>query len=107
DIPTSGPTGTADAPLASASDNPAAPNTGRVLLRRFRFEACFTRDMAKSSHTFGQCLIYRYRTTLVGLGQFLCGTPLGKGSCCQEICRPPFMSHACCHPCRCRMVGNL
>src|SRR5215471_10561078 len=35
------PLGTADAALASDNDNPAAPNTGRALLRRFRFEVCF------------------------------------------------------------------
>src|SRR5262249_6680091 len=35
------PLGTADATLASANDNPAAPNTGRALLRRFSFEVCF------------------------------------------------------------------
>jgi hypothetical protein len=31
----------ADAPPASESDNPAAPNTGTALLRRFDLEACF------------------------------------------------------------------
>jgi hypothetical protein len=40
-----GPPGIADAPLASDNDNPAAPNTGRALLRRFRFEGCFAWDM--------------------------------------------------------------
>jgi len=53
-ISAAGPLVTADAPLASDNDNPAAPNTGRALLRRFRFEACFACDMAESSHTFGQ-----------------------------------------------------
>jgi len=43
-----GPAGSADAPLASDNVNPAAPNTGRVLLRRFRFEASFS-DMGESS----------------------------------------------------------
>jgi len=38
---TAGPPGTADAVLASDNDNPAAPNTGRALLRRFCFEVCF------------------------------------------------------------------
>jgi len=38
---TAGPPGTADAVPASDNDNPAAPNTGRALLRRFRFEVCF------------------------------------------------------------------
>jgi hypothetical protein len=42
---TAGPPGTADAVLASDNDNPAAPNTGRALLRRFCFEACFEFDM--------------------------------------------------------------
>jgi hypothetical protein len=49
-----GPLVTADAPLASDNDNPAAPNTGRALLRRFRFEACFACDMMDSSHAFGK-----------------------------------------------------
>jgi len=40
-----GPPGTAEAELASDNDNPAAPMTGRVLLRSFRFEACFAWDM--------------------------------------------------------------
>jgi hypothetical protein len=34
-----------DAPLASVTDNPAAPRTGTALLPRFPFEACFARDM--------------------------------------------------------------
>src|SRR6516225_10485958 len=38
----------ADAPLASDSDNPAAPKTGTVLLRRFRFEACLVRAISGS-----------------------------------------------------------
>jgi hypothetical protein len=38
----------ADAPLASDSDNPAAPNTGKVLLRRFRFEAWLARAISGS-----------------------------------------------------------
>src|SRR5215831_15070668 len=42
---TAGPPGTADAVLASDNDNPAAPNTGRVLLRRLRFEGCFASDI--------------------------------------------------------------
>jgi hypothetical protein len=45
--------GPADAPLASDNDKPAAPNTGRALLLRFRFEACFARDIA-ALHTSGQ-----------------------------------------------------
>jgi hypothetical protein len=35
--------------LASDNDSPAAPSTGRVLLRRFRFEGCFACDMVASS----------------------------------------------------------
>ena len=46
--------GPPDAPLTSENDNPAAPNTGKALLRRFRFEACFACDMAGTSHTFGE-----------------------------------------------------
>jgi len=42
------PLGTADAPLASDNDNPAAPNTGRALLRCFRFEVCFAWGIVKS-----------------------------------------------------------
>src|SRR5215467_6135024 len=38
----------ADAPLASDSDNPAAPKTGTVLLRRFRFEVCLVRAISGS-----------------------------------------------------------
>jgi hypothetical protein len=34
----------ADAPLASVSDNPAAPNTGTAF-RRFRFQAVLSCDM--------------------------------------------------------------
>jgi hypothetical protein len=47
--------GPLEAPLASENDKPAAPNTGRALLLRFRFDACFERDMAATSYTFGQC----------------------------------------------------
>jgi hypothetical protein len=43
-----GPPVDADAPLASDSDNPAAPKTGTVLLRRFRFEACLVRAISGS-----------------------------------------------------------
>src|SRR5262249_18874109 len=45
------PLGTADAALASDSDNPAAPNTGRALLRRFSFEVCFAWGIVNSFHT--------------------------------------------------------
>jgi hypothetical protein len=46
--------GAPDVPFASENDKPAAPNIGRALLPRFRFEVCFTCDMA-DSYTFGQC----------------------------------------------------
>jgi hypothetical protein len=42
-VPVAGSLAAADTPLASANDNPAAPNIGRVLLC---CEAFFTRDMA-------------------------------------------------------------
>jgi len=42
---TAGPPGTADAVLASDNDKPAAPNTGKALLRRFRFDECFVCDI--------------------------------------------------------------
>jgi hypothetical protein len=45
---TVGPPGTAEAVLAIDNDNPAAPNTGKALLRRFRFEVCFVLDMGAS-----------------------------------------------------------
>src|SRR6516225_2372528 len=45
------PLGTADAALASDNDNPAAPNTGRALLRRFSFEVCFAWGIVNSFHT--------------------------------------------------------
>src|SRR5262249_34354121 len=45
------PLGTADAALASDNDNPAAPNTGRALLRRFCFEVCFAWGIVNSFHT--------------------------------------------------------
>src|SRR5262249_2235087 len=44
------PLGTADAALASDNDNPAAPNTGRALLRRFCFEVCFAWGIVNSFH---------------------------------------------------------
>src|SRR5262249_9670831 len=45
------PLGTADAALASDNDNPAAPNTGRALLRRLCFEVCFAWGIVNSFHT--------------------------------------------------------
>jgi hypothetical protein len=37
-ITAAGPLGVADAALATDSDSPAAPNTGKALLRRFLLE---------------------------------------------------------------------
>src|SRR5262249_11911593 len=47
------PLGTADAALVSDNDNPAAPNTGRALLRCFSFEVCFAWGIMNSFHTTG------------------------------------------------------
>jgi hypothetical protein len=52
-ISTASPPGSADAPLAIATDNPAAPNNGTAQARLFRLEARFF-CMWSSSHTFGQ-----------------------------------------------------
>jgi hypothetical protein len=41
--------GAPDAPLASDNDNPAAPNSGKALLRRFRFESRFACAMVETS----------------------------------------------------------
>src|SRR5215468_982133 len=49
------PLGTADAALASDNDNPAAPNTGRALLRRFSFEVCFAWGIVHSFPPSGRC----------------------------------------------------
>jgi len=51
-ISAAGPLVPADAPPASDKDTPAIPNTGTALLKRFRFEACFVRDIVESSLTF-------------------------------------------------------
>jgi hypothetical protein len=48
---TAGPPGTADAGLARDNDKPAAPSTGKALLRRFRFEDCFVWDMSVLHHS--------------------------------------------------------
>jgi hypothetical protein len=37
----------ANAPPAIAKDTPAAPNTGKAVLERFRFEACFVRAIVE------------------------------------------------------------
>jgi hypothetical protein len=39
----------ADAPPTSDKVNPAAPNAGTAFVKRFRFEACFTRAIVASS----------------------------------------------------------
>jgi hypothetical protein len=36
-----------DAPPAIVKDTPAAPNTGKAVIRRFRFEACFACAIAE------------------------------------------------------------
>src|SRR5262245_20168652 len=37
----------ADAALAIINDTPAAPSTGKAVVRRFRFEPCFARAIVK------------------------------------------------------------
>ena len=44
----------ADAPPAIAKDTPATPNTGKVVLRRFRFEACFACAIVEPSYACEQ-----------------------------------------------------
>jgi hypothetical protein len=41
-----------DAPLASVNDKPAALKTGTALLRRFRLEVCFARDIIELSRAY-------------------------------------------------------
>jgi hypothetical protein len=48
-ISVAGPLVVAAAPPASASDNPAAPNTGMVFLAALRFAACFGRGTVSFS----------------------------------------------------------
>jgi hypothetical protein len=38
----------AEAPVAIARDIPAAPHTGKALLKRFCFETCFVRAIVES-----------------------------------------------------------
>ena len=59
-ISAAGPLVEADAPLASDNDNPAAPNTGTALLRRFRFDACLVRAILGSPILFQES----FRSTL-------------------------------------------
>jgi hypothetical protein len=69
DIFVTGPPGTADAPLASDNDNPAAPNTGKALLRRLCFEACFAYDMVEPFRYLGQMFENAYRMLGIGTRQ--------------------------------------
>jgi hypothetical protein len=77
---TAGPPGTADAVLASDKDKPAAPNTGRALLRRFRFEACFEFDIVESSipRWAGQLISGSHKSG-GGLWMFQTRSPAGTG----------------------------
>jgi hypothetical protein len=50
-VPVTGTSVAADAPLAIANDNPAAPNNGTAHARCFRFEGLFAWGMV-TSHTF-------------------------------------------------------
>jgi hypothetical protein len=54
-VSVAGPVVAADAPPANDKDIPAAPNTGTVFVRRFRFETSFVCDICKILHTFEQC----------------------------------------------------
>jgi hypothetical protein len=67
--------GPADAPLASENDKPAAPNTGRALLLRFRFEACFARDIAATSTLPGNVQTARLRKQSATLAPGSIGGP--------------------------------
>ena len=51
-ISIAGPLDRADASLTSAKDIPATPKIGAAFLRRFGFETCLVRDIAKSFHMF-------------------------------------------------------
>jgi hypothetical protein len=66
-----GPLVDADAPLASDSDNPAAPKTGIALLRQFRFEACLVRAISGSPIFFQEScrsiLIVRAKHFMLGM----------------------------------------
>jgi hypothetical protein len=53
-----------DASLASANDNPATPRTGTALLRRFRLEFCFVRDMGNPPRLAAFC---RFSRCTIGL----------------------------------------
>src|SRR5262249_18322605 len=94
-----GPAGSADAPLASDNVNPAAPNTGRVLLRRFRFEASFS-DMGSppgqgSTNRFGR-VDTKKTSAFIGIDRYCQKIPKnwdssisnGYGPCGSAACRP-------------------
>jgi hypothetical protein len=51
-ISNASPLGRADASPASAKDTPATPKIGAAFVRRFSFETCLVRDIAKSFHMF-------------------------------------------------------
>jgi hypothetical protein len=51
-ISNASPLGRADASPASAKDTPATPKIGAAFVRRFSFETCSVRDIAKSFHMF-------------------------------------------------------
>ena len=55
-ISIAGPLDRADASLTSAKDIPATPKIGAAFLRRFGFETCLVRDIAKSFHMFERIL---------------------------------------------------
>jgi len=58
-ISIAGPLGREEASLTSAKDIPATPKIGATFLRRFRFETCLIRDMARSFHMLEGCFSER------------------------------------------------
>jgi hypothetical protein len=70
----------ADAPPTSEKVNPAAPNTGTAFVTRFRFEACFTRDMFASS-------VPCKKIFLTPAGQ-LYALPMQRASHATRVCAP-------------------
>src|SRR4029077_6519983 len=71
-----------DASLASANDNPAAPRTGTALLRRFRLEFCFVRDMGSSPRLAAFCCFSR---CTIGLTCFRCHDPESRVSALDRL----------------------
>ena len=62
----------ADVPPAIAKDIPAAPNTGKAILRRFGFEVRFARTIAEPSYTAEQMPYNRWaRVDFVAQGRDL------------------------------------